>query len=178
MNVYCAPLGTQNGSTAVYSLLKHAFTLEYGNIGLPEIKKTPNGKPYFHDRRDIHFSLSHSRTHVLCALSRSPVGADIESPRQINERVVNFFCSPAELVLFEPLDIWVLKESYIKLIGGTLAMIKKLRFSREIEIILAPDEDVKSRLYRVNGCHIGVCSINEAPPDRVIFISLSTNTHV
>ena len=138
MTIYCAPLSGSDGSLAVYSLLRYAFNIEYGGE-FPEIKKTPNGKPYFPARRDIHFSLSHSRTHVLCALSGEPVGADIESPRLISERAIKFFCSPAELALFDPLDIWVLKESYIKLVGETLAMIKKPQFSRCGDSIIAPD---------------------------------------
>ena len=138
--------------------------MEYGNGDLPEINKTPNGKPYFRDRRDIHFSLSHSRTHVLCALSSNPVGVDIESPRQLSERVIRFFCSPGELIMFDPLDLWVLKESYIKLVGGTMAMLKELHFSREGDTILAPDHAVKSGLYNVEGCRAAICSIGKPPP--------------
>jgi len=184
MTIYCAPLSGSDGSLAVYSLLRYAFNIEYGGE-FPEIKKTPNGKPYFPARRDIHFSLSHSRTHVLCALSGEPAGADIESPRLISERAIKFFCSPAELALFDPLDIWVLKESYIKLIGGTLAMIKKPQFSRCGDSIIAPDigelggfegkifpdigehSRVISRLYRIEDCRAAVCSLVEKPPDSV-----------
>ena len=69
-----------SGSEAVYSLLGHMFKTIYGG-DLPAIEKTPNGKPFFPARQDVHFSLSHSRTHVMCALSNKPVGVDIESPR-------------------------------------------------------------------------------------------------
>ena len=129
LKILCAPRLGENGSTAAYSLLEQLYLTEYGG-DLPDIKKTPNGKPYFPGRVGIFFSISHARTHVLCALSDKPVGADIESPRHLSERVVRFFCSPEELSLFDPLDLWVLKESYIKLIGGTLPLVKKLRFSR------------------------------------------------
>ena len=158
-------------------MLKYAFSIEYGG-GLPDIKKTPNGKPYFPERRDIHFSLSHSRTHVICALSANPVGIDIESPRIISERAIKFFCSPEEQVLFDPLDLWVLKESYIKLVGGTLPMIKKLRFSKGSDTIQASDKDVISRLYRIgdcsaNACRAAVCSIGGVPPDSIELITSS-----
>jgi len=164
MKIYCASRNGLDGSAAVYSLLRYAFCIEYGDRDLPRIDKTPNGKPYFRDRCDIHFSLSHSRTHVLCALSNEPVGADIESPRQLNERVIRFFCSPEELIMFDPLDLWVLKESYIKLVGGTMAMLKELRFSREGDTILAPDNAVKSGLYSIDGCRAAICSIGKPPP--------------
>ena len=39
----------------------------------------PQGKPFFPDRPDLHFNLSHSGETVLCALSPSPVGCDAET---------------------------------------------------------------------------------------------------
>ena len=101
----CAPvdIGAQGGqyrSASAYSLLEYAYRLEYGDV-LPEIKKTPNGKPFFPERPGIHFSLSHAFTHVACALSEFPVGVDIESPREISKRAMRFFCSDEELVFFD-----------------------------------------------------------------------------
>jgi len=158
---------------------------------MPEIKKTPNGKPYFPDRPDIHFSLSHSRTHVLCALSGAPVGVDIESPRQISKRAVGYFCSPGELALFDPLDLWVLKESYVKLIGGTFALIKASRFSRvggriiapefapefaaEFAPEFAPEKPVMARLYGIGGCRAAVCSVGECPAVSIELVCGSDN---
>jgi len=161
MVIFCTPREERSGSEAVYALLEHAFLLEFGH-GFPEIKKTPNGKPYFPKRPDIHFSLSHSRTHVLCAISDKPVGCDIESPREISERVLKFFCCPEERELFDPLDLWVLKESYVKLFGWTFASIRNLRFSRDGEQIIAPDVSVMSRLYRVGDCRAAVCGFGKS----------------
>ena len=166
MNVYCAPRCGKNGSEAVYALLGYAFRLEYGEC-LPDIKKTSNGKPYFPDRPDVFFSLSHAKTHVACALSDFPVGVDIESPREISKRAIRFFCSDEELVLFDPLDLWVLKESYIKLIGGTLPSVKTLRFSRQNVRILPPDESVNSGLYHVDGCVAAVSSLGGKLSDSI-----------
>ena len=161
------PHDGQNGSETVYKLLEHAFRTEYG-AALPEIKKTPNGKPFFPLRPDVHFSLSHSKTHVLCALSREPVGVDIESPRRISERAVRYFCSPEELRLFDPLDLWVLKESYIKLAGLTLPAVKTLRFSRQgNDRIVAPDETAASKLYRIGDCRAAVSTFGGSPPESV-----------
>jgi len=143
------------------------YHAKFGGEPIPEIQKTPNGKPYFPDRPDVYFSLSHSRTHVLCALSDKPVGVDIESPRTISERAVIYFCSNEELALFDPLDLWVLKESYVKLFGETMAMIKSLRFSRDGDRIVAPDKSVISKLYRSGDYRAAVCSIYEAPPDSI-----------
>lgn len=38
----------------------------------------PQGKPEFADRSDLHFSLAHSGSMAVAALSTSPVGVDVE----------------------------------------------------------------------------------------------------
>jgi len=157
MTIYCTPRGGRSGSEAVYALLEHAIKVEYGT-NLPEIKRTIHGKPYFPCFPDVHFSLSHTKTHVLCVVSDSPVGCDIESPREISTRALKFFCSPEELVHFEPLALWVLKESYIKLFGQTIAAIRNLRFSRDGDTIIVPDSSVSVRQYSVDSCIAAVCS--------------------
>ena len=172
MKLYCTPLHGQDGRETVYSLLRYAFRAEYGSL-LPEIKKTPNGKPYFPDRADIHCSLSHAKTHVLCALSNTPVGIDIESPRTISPRTIKFFASVEELTIFDPLDLWVLKESYIKLIGSRLMAITTLQFSRTGDTIITPDEMVSAKLYRIDGCHAAVCTLGTDLPDSIEFIDSS-----
>ena len=179
MNIYIAPRGFDpqsgnNGSASVYALLGHTFRACYGG-DLPEIKKTSNGKPFFPERPEIFFSLSHSKTHVACALSPCPVGVDIESPRGISERAVRYFCSDEELALFDPLDLWVLKESYIKLIGGTLASVKHLRFSRLGGRIVTADENVFSRLYAVDGCRAAASCLGGNPPESVELIMRSSD---
>ena len=167
LKLFCAPLDGKNGSAAAYSLLEEMFRALHG-CGLPEIKKTPNGKPFFPERPDVFFSLSHSATHVLCAISSEPVGVDIESPRQISERATRYFRSPSEALLFEPLDLWVLKESYIKLVGGTLSMVKSLRFSRENDRIITPDRFAVSRLYSVSGCTAAATTSGNYLPDDIL----------
>ena len=166
LKIFHAPLRGQNGSPAVYSLLEYAFKKEYGE-SLPDIVKTANGKPFFPDRPEVHFSLSHAKTHVLCALSDCPVGADIESPRLISERAIQYFCSPNELTLFDPLDLWVLKESYIKLIGGTLALVKTIHFSCESGNIITPDKSSISKLYRIGECRAAVSVKGNLMPESV-----------
>ena len=169
--IYCTPRGNKGGSDAVYELLEHAYLAEYCGE-LPEIRKSIHGKPYFPDYPDIHFSLSHAMTHVLCALSGSPVGCDIESPRKISCRVLDFFATPEELSMFEPLELWVLKESYVKLYGRTIASIRGLRFSREGGKIITPDVGVTARLYDIgkSGCRAAVCCLDEIIPDSVLLI--------
>ena len=44
---------------------------------LPEIKRTPLCKPYF-TGEDLHFSISHTKNYVFCALGEYPIGIDAE----------------------------------------------------------------------------------------------------
>jgi len=150
MRLFYSPRGDRGGSETAHSLLAYAYMSMYGEA-LPEIKKTPNGKPYFPAAPHIHFSLSHSRTFALCAVACDPVGADTESPRLISRGSIEYFCSPEELSLFDPLELWVLKESYVKLTGATLPDVKRIRFSREGARILTPDVNAAARLYRIGG---------------------------
>ena len=54
-------------------LLWRALEQEYGvEAGSLQMARTPQGKPYFPGGA-IHFSLSHCRGMVCCAVSRSPV---------------------------------------------------------------------------------------------------------
>ena len=149
-----------NQSDEAEQLLDTVYGLIYSSK-MPKIKKTPNGKPYFPDRLDIHFSLSHSKTHILCGLSSTPIGVDIESPREINDRTLDFFSTPVELEYFHPLELWVLKESYIKLFGKTLTDVKNLHFTRLGEKIISPDKSVKSYLLQIDSCYAAVSFIGE-----------------
>ncbi len=59
-------------------LLRHALREEYGLTELPAIETGEKGKPFFPDRPEIHFNLSHCRTAVACALAAAPVGVDVQ----------------------------------------------------------------------------------------------------
>lgn len=166
MKLYYSLRGELNQSEEAKVLLETAFRHTY-NESMPKIKKTPNGKPYFADRSDIHFSLSHTKTHILCALSHAPIGVDIESTREISSRAKAFFCTEEELKYFQPLELWVLKESYIKLFGSTLKDMKKIHFTRVGDEIITPDKSVTSRLYTVDSCNAAVSSLCASLPDSI-----------
>ena len=92
---------------------------------LPEILVTERGKPYFLNS-DWHFSISHTKSHVFCALSEKPIGIDAEeTDRNANLQLADKILSPAEKARFAVaadkraalLRLWVLKEAYAKLCG-------------------------------------------------------------
>ena len=183
LKAYYAKLKSNSDSVAAYGLLETAYQAEFGG-SLPEIKKTQNGKPYFPTSPDIHFSLSHSKTHVLCAISDEPIGADIESPRTLRQQVINYYASDEELAEFDPLDLWVLKESYIKLLGGTLILVKKIRFTnldekiitrKSDQNVLYSDEETYSKLYHESGCHIALSSYSNRFPETILMGDIKNN---
>lgn len=99
----------------------YSFSYSYGE----------NGKPYL-DNKQIYFNISHSGNYVLCCLSESEVGCDIEKIKDYNPKVAKRFFTKKEADLLENEDtediyfakLWTLKESILKKegtgIGGGL----------------------------------------------------------
>ena len=67
-------------------LLRHAvdfcFGLEFDSL---KMITEPNGKPYI-EGNPFFFSLAHSGKYVVCAISDSPVGVDIEFDREFSPK--------------------------------------------------------------------------------------------
>ena len=91
----------------------------------PPISATERGKPFFVGS-PLHFSISHTKNHVFCALSDRPVGIDAEeSDRNISLRLAEKILSPGEAARYDGsremlLRFWVLKEASVKLSGEGL----------------------------------------------------------
>lgn len=95
---------------------------------LPEVRRTQRGKPYFVGS-PLHFSISHTKKHVFCALSDRPIGIDAEeADRDIRLALAEKILSPGELEQFRKshdprqalLRFWVLKEAAAKCSGEGL----------------------------------------------------------
>ena len=95
---------------------------------MPEIAVTERGKPYF-KKSPWHFSISHSKGHVFCALSQKPVGIDAEElDRNIRPQLADKILSPGERAGYDRapdrrlalLKLWVLKEALAKCTGEGL----------------------------------------------------------
>lgn len=123
MKLLSRKLAGQNPHEAGLSLLEEL----YGKP-LPEIRRTALGKPYFVDC-PLHFSVSHTKNHVFCVLSKNPVGVDAEElDRNICLDLAEKILSPTELEQFyraeNPrhalLTFWVLKEAEAKCTGKGL----------------------------------------------------------
>lgn len=100
----------------------------YVGTPMPEIAAQERGKPYFVNS-PWHFSISHSKRHVFCALSQRNIGIDAEElDRQIRPQLADKILSPMEREQYDRaedprlalLTFWVLKEAQAKLTGEGL----------------------------------------------------------
>ena len=94
---------------------------------MPPIEKAPRGKPYF-PGSNLHFSITHTKTTVFCAISDVPLGIDAEDlNRKVSPTLAQKILSPAEFAQYEALPaeerneallrFWVLKEAEAKCSG-------------------------------------------------------------
>ena len=120
-------IGDTTGHLAGRALLAEMYR-RYVGEELPPIRVTERGKPYFEDS-PWHFSISHSKRHVFCALSRTPIGIDGEElDRKLNPKLAEKILSDPEREEYEQasdrnlalLKFWVLKEAQAKCTGEGL----------------------------------------------------------
>lgn len=121
------PIQPGEGHAAGRALLAQMYTAHTGQP-MPAIATTPRGKPYF-PGSDVHFSISHTKTRVFCALSDKPIGMDAEDEnRGISLALAQKILSPGEYAQFRQardprkalLTFWVLKEAQAKCSGEGL----------------------------------------------------------
>jgi 4'-phosphopantetheinyl transferase len=110
---------------AAYRLLQQALLKEYGIDELPQFIYNQQDKPLLEGHPDIHFSLSHCREAVACAIGVEPVGIDIETLDHYSEEVATRVMNEQEMLQIkaspEPAReftrLWTMKESLYKLTG-------------------------------------------------------------
>jgi hypothetical protein len=159
------PISQSRGSALGVSLLAEAYR-DYVGAPLPKIMKLLTGKPFLLGDPEYHFSISHSKTHVLCAISNYPVGVDTEAHRTIRPTVIERLASPEELSGLSFFDIWVLRESLFKLLGE--GDLRTMRFYRRGKRIVPPKEGVFCRLYSdIEASSTAVCCRDGEFPDRI-----------
>ena len=142
-----------SGHEAGRALLEQMY-LRYVGSSMPAIAIADRGKPCFVDS-PWHFSISHSKRHVFCALSERPVGIDAEEEdRNINLKLADKILSPMERRQFDAaaeqrtalLTFWVLKEAQAKMTGEGLK-----GYPNYTEFMLTDP-----RVRRMQGCLVAV----------------------
>lgn len=163
-------------------LLEYALNKEYSlSLSELEIVCTPLGKPYFVQRPDIKFSISHSKSCAACILSEYDCGIDIENIRDFPEKVLKRVCSKTELEFISSSDdknaaaflLWTLKESYSKTTGEGIRDMKKAVFSFEEGSTLSNQEDFFFRFHcALPDFILSVCQKSLTPELSLNFLSL------
>lgn len=130
-------LDDRKRSVLAFVLLQRALREEYGITEVPEFVYNEFGKPSF-SNLPIHFSLSHCKDAVACAVSDHNIGIDVESIVPYNPDVARRICTATELELLTQsedqdadfIKLWTVKEAISKYEGMGLS----LPFS-EIDVI-------------------------------------------
>lgn len=157
--IYCRriePCGAAQQHWHSRRLLAQALKEEY-QIDFTEdmIALMANGKPCFKEL-PIFFNISHCSGMAVCALADVPVGVDVETGRRVKDSIMRRVLSPWEQAYVKEqvhvkeqanvkeqpesvdrfLELWTLKESFIKMTGEGLRIpldTVNFRFRESIE---------------------------------------------
>lgn len=106
-----------------YGLNKSHFNLK--NVKDLKIRKNEFNKPYIIGE-NVFFNVSHSKEYIVCSISNSNIGIDIEKIGNIKENALNSFSNDEKSFLFDYsikeknelfYVLWTLKESFVKNLG-------------------------------------------------------------
>lgn len=112
-------------SAAGYLLLCECLQKKYGICDAPIMKYGKYGKPQISGHEEIHFNISHCRRAVMCVVSDTPVGVDIETVDRYTPRLAQYTMNSHELQqiqkaespAFEFARLWTMKEALLKMTG-------------------------------------------------------------
>ncbi len=153
-------LGTDD---AVRQLAKQYLGEEVG-----EIVRSERGKPYFPQRQNLFFSVSHSGEYFVCAFAPCEIGIDLQEIKHLRsetpesaiprlKKMAARFFHPAEAEYVECdtyqrfFSIWTAKEAYVKLTGqGIDNDFSSLRVIPEDGI---PEADGGNTAWQALGAH-------------------------
>lgn len=143
----------QGGHQAGRQLLKQMVEDDTG-CPMPRLEIQSGGKPYFPES-PLHFSISHTKHRVFCALSDRPIGIDAEElTRQVNPALARKILSEPEYAQYAQaadqnralLTFWVLKEAEAKCTGlGLQGYPNQTNFSLD-----------DPRVRQLDGCLVAV----------------------
>ena len=118
-----------------------AERLGYDPVDVP-LRWNEDGKPEAPDT-GWFLSISHSGAYVVCAVDRAPIGVDVETIRDVDEKFMHRVCSEEELayalrggdVQRRFWELWTAKEAVFKLTGhGPLLRLSKLALPEGVTV--------------------------------------------
>ncbi|MBR3855294.1 MAG: 4'-phosphopantetheinyl transferase superfamily protein [Bacteroidaceae bacterium] len=140
----------RRASAAGYLLLCRCLQQKYGIDELPIMEYGQYGKPRIVGHENVHFNISHCRCAVICAVSDSPIGVDIETTDRYSPRLAEYTMNSDELQQIQESEnpaveftrLWTMKEAFLKMTGrGITKNIKNVLTgcTAHIETTLSPD---------------------------------------
>ena len=134
-------------------LKRHGFSAQNVTVGV-------NGKP---ECEGICFNLSHSDDMVLCAVSDSPVGCDIEKVTDAPLEVADRYFSEVERRYIDEAQnlseinrrffrLWTMKESYLKMTGEGMNLSPE-RIEIDLDSLVVLRDSVKQPCTLTNITH-------------------------
>ena len=118
-----------------------------------------NGKPLC---EGIYFNISHSGEYVLCAVSETPVGCDIEKAENAPFEIADSVFLPSERNYIAEAQnsvdrsrrffmLWTMKESYIKMTGEGLGKsLSRIEIDPEKRTVTRDSTAVRCRLFHMS----------------------------
>ena len=122
-------LDDRKRSVLAFVLLERALREEYDITEVPEFVYNEFEKPSFQNL-PIHFSLSHCKDAVACAVSDHNIGIDVETIVPYNPDVARRVCTATELEMLDQsenkdvdfIKLWTMKEAISKYEGMGLSL--------------------------------------------------------
>ncbi|WP_124067751.1 4'-phosphopantetheinyl transferase superfamily protein [Clostridium sp. E02] len=148
-----------------YAGIEDKIDYGYNKFGKPFLMKYPN----------IHFNISHSGDWVIIGFSNHIIGVDIERVQKYEKEIANYCFTKIEKdylysageseYLNRFVEIWTLKESYIKYIGKGLS-IDMRSFSIDLKhgLVIAQNKiqkDLRFKHFRFRDYYISLCMKRE-----------------
>ena len=137
---------------------------EFYQLPDPSLSRTQTGKPYLVQNAGLYFSVSHTDSLLFIAVSDTELGIDAE----MENREVDYLPILKKFPTEERGEItnsrefiqrWVIKESAVKYLGGTLAKdLAKLRFSKNKLFYGENELPVRLRVTTFRGHCLSICS--------------------
>lgn len=122
-------------------LLSELIREETGKDVLDLIERDDNKRPFIRGMGNLFISISHSENLVAAAISKFPIGIDIEKIKPLKSGILERVLTSAEQEFVKAEDIgtfykiWTAKEALIKTGAYSYAKAKNLSFVRQNKII-------------------------------------------
>ena len=155
--------------------LKKIFSAYYGKPNI-SVLRTKNGKPYVEN--GPYFSVTHTQDRLYIAFSNDEIGLDAEhlSRTPHYDAIIKKFSKNEQAEITSTTDFlkhWVVKESAVKYLGGTIAAdLKRLRYTNGELTYNEQAFPAKSALLQHEDYILSVCSNEDF--ENAEFIPLGT----